>query len=293
MKKILIPTDFSENAYNALEYGVRLFAEEDCVFHLLYTYTPALYNSGYLVDPSLSINEIYKQDGLRSIARVVKRIKKDHPNKKHSFRKISSFNFLQDEIKEQVKASEIDLIIMGTQGATGAARILFGTHTVHAIKGAICPLIAVPSNFEYTEPKNLLFPSDYESDLKEDDLKILKEISQKFEAKIHILHVTGEFPLDSEQKKNKKALDEFLRDTLHDFVKIDNQTVPQAIIHFQEKKPVDLLVMLRYKHSFFHNLFFRPLINKIGFQITTPFLVIPVNKEKIKPSGNEKDLTSH
>ena len=53
MKKILLPTDFSDNAWNAIEYALKLFKDEVCTFYLLNTYTPAVYNIEYvLVNPA-------------------------------------------------------------------------------------------------------------------------------------------------------------------------------------------------------------------------------------------------
>ena len=47
MKKILLPTDFSENALNAIHYALHLFKDESCAFFILNTYTPMIYNYEY------------------------------------------------------------------------------------------------------------------------------------------------------------------------------------------------------------------------------------------------------
>ena len=47
MKKILLPTDFSENALNAIDYALQLFKDETCAFFILNTYTPMIYNYEY------------------------------------------------------------------------------------------------------------------------------------------------------------------------------------------------------------------------------------------------------
>lgn len=292
MKKILVPTDFSENAYNALKYGVHLFAEEDCTFYLLYTYTPALYNAEYMVSSNLSIDEIYRRNSIKSITKIVKRIKNESPNEKHHFKKIASFNLLQEEIINQVKTLGIDLIVMGTQGATGAAQILLGTHTINAIKRAICPLLAIPADYEFTTPNKILFSTDYESDITEEHLNILKQIANIHKSKIHILHVKQDVPLDPEQKKNKKALKEYLNDHIDGFHTIEKETVAQGIYHFQKENSIDLLVMAKFKHSFFYNLFFSSVVKKIGFRLTTPFLVIPV-RNKSKNKSFENDSSTH
>lgn len=64
MKRILLPTDFSENAANAISYAVRLFKDEECIFYLLNTYTPAAYHTGMMVDSysALQLEDITRQN---------------------------------------------------------------------------------------------------------------------------------------------------------------------------------------------------------------------------------------
>ena len=281
MKNILLPTDFSENSYNAIKYALQLFSEEECTFYLLNTYTPILYDNEYLVysasQPTLT--EIYKNNSLKGLNRILKRIKRNFPNEKHEFKRISSFNMLSDEIKEQVREKQIDLVVMGTKGATNADEILLGTHTVHAIKKVKCPLLAIPAHFDYRPPKEILFPSDYETDLPQ-LLEILKGIATNNASVIHILHVYFGPSLTEEQEQRKKALGKMFKDNGHHFYSIADKSVPQAIYDFQEENDVDMLVMINNKHSFFENLLFRPVVNEIGFHVRVPFLVIPSGKKR-------------
>lgn len=279
MKKILVPTDFSENAYNALKYGVNLFAEEECVFYLLHTYTPALYNAEFMIYSNMSLDEIYRVNVNKSLSQVISRIQKEFPEMKHTFKRLACFNLLQDELKNQVKKKGIDLIIMGTQGGTGAAQILFGTHTIHAIKGANCPVLAIPAHTEFYPPSNLLFATDFEPDVTEDHLKIIKDIAAPQRSKIHILHIMKDSPLDSEQEKNKKKLSDYFEGSSHEFHMMQSESVTEGILNFQKEKYMDVLVMVRHKHSFFQNLFLRPVTDRVGFHMTTPFIVIPVLQE--------------
>lgn len=276
MKKILVPTDFSENAYNALKYGVNLFSKEECTFYLLHTYTPSLYNAEFLIYSNLSLDEIYRINVNKSLTRVVTRIKKEFPDLKHSFKKLACFNLLQDEIKNQIKTKAIDLILMGTQGASGAAQILLGTHTIHAIKAAECPVLAIPSHAEFYPPSSLLFATDFEPDVTENHLKIMKDIAVSHGSKIHVLHIIKDDPLNAEQEKNKKNLSKNFKDLQHKFHIKKSESVTEGIINFQKENYLDVLIMVRHKHTFFQNLFFRPAVDKVGFHLSTPFLVIPV-----------------
>lgn len=280
MKKILLPTDFSENSYNAIAYAVQLFAHEKCTFYLLNTYTPILYDNEYLVYSATqpTLTEIYKKNSVNGLNRMLRKVKKHYPNAHHEFKKISAFNLLNDEMRKIVKEKEIDLIVMGTKGATGADEILFGTHTVHAMKKSTCPLLAIPSHFEFEPPKEILFPTDYEKGV-DDLLSILQEITARYSSNVHILHVYFGPSLSPEQEKSKKVLGKLFKDNGHHFYSLAEKSLSRAIYDFQDENPMDLLVMVNNKHSFFENLLFRPVVNDIGFHVKVPFLVIPSGKK--------------
>lgn len=281
MKKILLPTDFSENAYNAVKYALQLFEKKECTFYLLNTYTPVLYDNEYLVYSSSqpTLTEIYSNKSLQGLERVLQRIERNYKNDKHSFKTISSFNLLSDEIKELVAEKEIDLVVMGTKGATGAREILFGTHTVHAIKKTRCPLLAIPAHYEYKPPRQILFPTDYEAELPK-MLKILREIAILHSSTLNILHVFFKADLSQEQTTYKRALGQAFKNNAHHFFSITERSVTNAIYDFQEENEMDMLAMVNNKKSFFENLLFTPVVNEIGFNVKVPFLVIPSHIKK-------------
>ncbi|MFD1096292.1 universal stress protein [Salegentibacter chungangensis] len=280
MKRILLPTDFSLNSFNAISYALQLFKDEEIIFYLLNTYTPILYDNDYILYNATqpSLEEIYKTNSVKGLAKMIKKVKQRFPNAKHRFEQISAFNMLNDEMQKQVRDKNIDLIVMGTQGATGADEILFGTHTVHALQKAICPLLAIPSEYEYEPPKNILFPTDYEIDYREDQLSMIREVAKISNSKLHILNIITGRALDEDQERMKKVLAEKLKTVAHQFYSIEKRNVPQGISDFQNDHPVQMLAMINNKHSFFENLLFRPVINKIGFHVKVPFLVIPSGK---------------
>ncbi|OEY73905.1 universal stress protein [Salegentibacter salarius] len=280
MKKILLPTDFSENAYNAIAYAIKAFKDEECKFYLLNTYTPVLYDSEYILYNSTQPNlaEAYKKNSLSGLRKVERKINRDFKNPKHRFEKISAFNLLIDEMKEQLKSKEIDLVIMGTQGATGAEEILIGTNSVHAINKLKAPLLMIPSDNEYHPPVNILFPTDFELNFSAAQLEPILNLVKNHNSKINILHVFFGKDLDEKQEENKKNLSKIISDFPHQFNTIEDKSVTKAIEKFQEKNTVDLLFMVNNKRSFFENLLFRPVVNKIGFHIKVPFMVIPSGK---------------
>ena len=277
MKRIILPTDFSENAYNAICYALNLYKEEECTFYLLHTYTPAIYQAEYVLHSpgQIGLGDIYQENSETQLKELKKRILADFNNNKHTIIGHSAFNTLVDEIVETAINEKADLVIMGTQGATGAKEILIGTNTVHVIKKSCCPVIAVPPNFKFEEPKEILFTTDLEIKYQKDQLKELLDIAKIHTSRVNILHVSEGHDLTEDQISNKEKLDVLLGKTAHFFHEMASQEVINAINQFQLKKRPDLLVMIQNRHSFLERLFIEPVIKKIGFHVTIPFMVIP------------------
>ncbi len=277
MLRVLLPTDFSDNSYKAIQYAVRIFKDMDCDFHLLHTYMPPIYHTEYLVGSpgQIGLGDAIRQTAIENLDELQNRIEKKYKNSKHSFQSFACLNTLTNQVNEMIEKNKIDLIVMGTKGATGAQEILFGTHAVHIIKKAKCPTLVVPPNFEFEVPKEILFPTDYEVDFKPESLNVLLKIAKQHISSIEVLHVSYGYDLSEAQQENKKKLDKTLKGIAHLFHNIPNQEVIQAINNFQLKHKMNLLVMVQNKHTFVERLFIEPVIKKIGFHITIPFLVLP------------------
>ncbi len=277
MKKVIVPTDFSDNAYNALVYAVKLLQDEKCTFFLLNTYTPTIYQPEYLIHSpgQIGLGDVYQENSATQLEQTKKRIEMEHPNDKHTFVTHAAFNMLVQEIEYMVLSEGADLVVMGTQGATGAQEVFLGTNTVHVLKKVDCPVIAVPSGFDFNAPKKILFPTDYEIAFAKKPLRLLLDIAAHHTSHINILHVVSGYGPSKEQQENKDKLAQLLTGMDHTTHEWPDQTVIAAINGFQQDHGMDLLVMVQNKHTFFERLFVEPVIKKIGFHTTVPFMVMP------------------
>ncbi|MFH4964026.1 universal stress protein [Gaetbulibacter sp. M235] len=284
MKKILLPTDFSENSWNAIKYALQLFKNETCKFYILNTYTPVVYDVEFvLVSPAqFGMVDAIKETALKHLKDLEERIKREYSNPKHSFKTMLQFNTLISEMEEIVEDQAIDYVVMGTQGATGAKEVLFGSNTVHVFNKIKCPVIAIPENFKFEPLHEILFPTDYEINYTKKLLKPLIYLTSLYISRVNVLNVSFGYELTEEQEKNKKALETFLDKTANLFHSVSNETVQEAITTFQQRARINLLVMINNKHSFFENLFFKSTINQIGFHLNIPFLLIPTKTIKSK-----------
>ena len=281
MKNILLPTDFSNNAWNAICYALEFFKTEKCEFQILHTYTPTFYRMDYLMGgPTFSaIPDKGVDIAQAGLDKTLVDIKLKFNNPKHTFKTLSAFNTLTNEILELSETKDFDLIVMGTQGATGAKEIFLGTNTVHVIRKSKIPILVVPVGYEFKEINSIIFPTDYEQLYQDKDLKLLINLLNTHNAKLTILHVKEEYDLVDEQKVNKKALMDYFININPDFVEERGKLMPEAIRTYIEEHQSGLLVMMSRKHSFLERLTVKSNVDFIGYHTTIPFLVIPETSE--------------
>lgn len=156
MIRILLPTDFSDNSWNAISYALQLFKDEHCTFTLLNTYTPIIYQleSAELGTAQFGLEDAMREASRNGLDKLVSRISKEYDNPKHTIASLSSFNTITEEIRELYDGNMMDMIIMGTQGASGLKEILFGSNAIHVINKAKCPVLVVPSEYAYEAPRS-------------------------------------------------------------------------------------------------------------------------------------------
>ncbi len=276
MKNILLPTDFSENSMNAIEYAIELFKNETCKFYVLHTYSPTIYDPEIfmLEQAEYMLEEIYKKNAVKKLNRLIKKVEKT-AGENHNFVPVALFNLLVPAIRDIVAENNIYMVVMGTKGATGAREVLWGSNTVHALKNLRCPLLIVPQKYIYKKPKQLLMPTDFDFDYPLEVLKPVRKICRDNDSKLHVLHVLSSDRLDDKKANSKKLLARELTSVQHVFHTIESRSLVKAILEFEKDNDIDLLVMVNNKHSFFRNLLFSSAVNQIGFRTSNPFLVLP------------------
>ncbi|MFD2564343.1 universal stress protein [Aquimarina rubra] len=279
MKRILVPTDFSDNAYGALFYATRLFQDHECQFFILNTFevhTPVLTgrmdtSKGDLLYQKLSA------ESKDSLAQTFHSIIRDTDDLNHTFETISVSKDLTETINKTIKKKNIDLVVMGTKGATGASTLFMGSNTVKVVqKINNCPVLVVPDEFDFEKPTEIAFPTDFRRFYIAEELKPLLDIASLFNSNIRIFHINEEEKLDDIQEHNYTSLKNHLADFTHSIHWISKGGQKSKLINdFIDDLDIDLLVMVNYRHSLMENITHEPVIKKIGFHPSVPFLVIP------------------
>jgi nucleotide-binding universal stress UspA family protein len=211
---------------------------------------------------------------LAGLEKTMTDIKTNYPNTKHRFKTVSAFNTLTDEIIDQCESHQIDLIVMGTQGATGAKEILLGTNTVYVIRKAKVPVLAIPEKYRFKPIQKILFAVDYWSQYKKDELKFLNEMIHLNAAKLMVMHAGEEQVLKEVQTKNKAFLKDYFKTVDAKFEEMKDRYMPNAVHDYIADHNIGLLAMMNRKHSFLERLLVKQNIDAIGYHVKIPFLVM-------------------
>ena len=276
-KRILVPTDFSKNALNAARYALDLYAKLNCEFYFLNVFSLDSYTtkSLFLPEPGSTEYETAKAKSEDSFLKLLDMLKLHHDNPKHSFQTISTINFLSEALKQTIAEKDIDLVVMGTQGASGTKGIIFGSNTVNAMeKITECPVLAVPKDKQFSIPREIVFPTNFKSTFKRRKLNYLIEIAKMYEATVRVLYVNKKYELTELQENNKHLLGDIIEPIKHTFHNLTEKDVSDGITSFVESRNSDMIAFINHKHFFFSSVFSKPLVKEIGYKATIPILAL-------------------
>ncbi|MGS2739462.1 universal stress protein [Sinomicrobium sp. M5D2P17] len=278
MKNILIPTDFSINSRNAVRYAMLLFGTSECNFYLCNVVEPYVYAGGGM--PLVAFPEDYDTDvRSRSEAGLEKMalwMKEELPESNSDFIPLPEYDFFIEAIRKQVKEKNIDLIVMGTKGASGLREMTVGSNTGDVITKVKCPVLVVPEDTAFHFPKQIVFPTDYSIPYSPKVLDTMFFLVDKFSAAVRVLHVVknAHESLGEEQERNKSYLKNYLRGREYSFHRMTHNNLGEAIEEFTDSTDIDWIAMMAKKLNFFQQALFRPTVARISYHTRIPFLVL-------------------
>jgi len=276
MKKILIPTDFSETSMNAIKYAMELFKYDKSEFTIMNAFADEVYKNTKEMrrEDFEEYKEICQRNIDRKLNKEILEMLKISPNPRHKYNYVSRFGSLVDEANEIVDKESIDVVVMGTKGETNDRSITFGSNTLQVIKYVKCPVLAVPVEYNEGSPQNILFPTDYMIPFKRRELKLLSTLAMSFVATINFLYISDFKGMSHRQLDNRSFLDCCFTDNKCSFLQVPEKDITETVNETIANQKVDMLVMVNQRHSYLENILYNSTIEKIGLQIKIPFLVL-------------------
>ena len=266
--KILVPTDFSASSKNAAEYASKIATKinaEITLLHLVYRH--ALPHASILKE---NLERVMKQNAKQDCIELVNELRSKNKSLLISYKIMDDFDF-ENVIENYAVHNNIDLIIMGTRGATGLSKVIFGSNTASVISHSSVPVIAVPEHARFNGIKNIIYASDLH--FLEKELPAVIPFAQQFDAGLHIFHVLKP---NSEKKFDKDKLVKELTSKFR-YTKITvsfslHSDIEDGIAEFISQNQGDLLVMFTHNVSFFEKLFAKSYTRELAFQTRLPLL---------------------
>lgn len=243
MKKILVPCDFSDPAIEAYDFAMNLAAQSHAeVFVLKVIDLPFIYETSLGTTPEYFDPSIFK-DIEENAKRDFEKLKIKHPH-----HETAAFTVLRGAvtftIKQFAEENNIDLIVMGTRGASGWKEYWIGSNTEKVVRFSHIPVLTVRKSFDLNTIKDIVFPTTLHLD-QTDLISRVKELQSFFGAKLHLLMVNT--PDNMLRTKDEMDLmEEFARhyqlthytlNTRNDFNESD------GIINFAHEIKADMIAM--------------------------------------------------
>lgn len=270
MKTIIIPTDFSPTAVNAMNYGLDMALAINASVILFHAYSVPVSMTDVPV-MLVSVEELEKN--ARQQMTLLKE-KADHVVSGKV--KIDAETRLGDSVDElELLCDRVQpfAVVMGTRDSSGLERTLFGSTTMSAVRRLTWPVIAVPPGKEYGQGiRKIGFACDFKDVVDSVPADVIKDLVNQFHAEFHVLNVSPEgkdFETDSGEFVLLKNM---LEDAgpVFDFVK--NDDVEEGINEFAEKNNLDLVIMIPRKHKLLDGLFRKHHTKKLVFHSHVPVM---------------------
>ncbi|QNF33788.1 universal stress protein [Adhaeribacter swui] len=273
MKTFLVPTDFSKNATNALNYAASLTSQLNgklLIVHVVnFVILPV--RSGKLVSLTEK-TDIHYYAQLNKIADKLRQ--KKNIDCEVAVIDQSKHGSFQAGLNQFILEHGIDLVIMGTKGATNFLDKMVGTNTSEFIKEAVCPVLVIPVDARFTTIKHLAYLTTPE---KEEDtyLQKLFGFNQSFSSPVFISVITTGPPQNGEEEANLHHV--FKEFSISDYrlVQIAEEDIVTGIQTFVKDNQVDLVAVSVPKQDFFENLFQSNIGKELVYQPTLPLLAMP------------------
>ncbi len=276
MNTILLPTDFSESSKNAIKFALDFFKGHTCSFYFLNIQKASDYITAEVrsASPKNSVYDAVIADNKQELSSLVDSFEKNYSSEDYTFHKKVDYDAFVDAIKQSILLYSIDLIIIGTNGATSAKEVLFGSNTLQVIRQVDCPVFVIPDNYSYKKIESILFSLHHGDILKKEKLQPLFSLMEKQnKTHIHVLDIDDDAIANPNQLENRNLQGSF-KGKKHTFHALTGIPTPIAINTFVQLFNISLHAMFVERESFLERFVFGSETSKISYETRVPLLVL-------------------
>ena len=261
MQTLVVPTDFSPSADNAMLFAGSMAESTQAAVCLLHIYQiPVSINDVLaMIIPVEELQEVAD----RGLEKAKELLQRNYPSL--SIKTESRLGDINDELNEACKKSTPYAIIIGKHSTSGLERLLFGNTSLSIIKHSKIPVIVVPDTVKNYEVKNIGLAIDSSgSAIPQDKIQLL---TSALNAALHIVHIEPE-------KNPNEDFHSPIPDCSSVTIIKDDEFV-HGIETFVKEKQIDLIIILPHKHSLVEKIFFKTHMKELLEEISIPLMSIP------------------
>ncbi len=251
MKKILVTTDFSVVANNAVNYAADMamaINADILLFHMVQT--PIGYSDlpiAVSLEDMMRTAEKDMQDLRVEIARRV--------NAKINVETQVGMGGFFDELQSVCEQLKPYAVVMGSQGKTATEHLLFGAHATHAVTNLMWPVITVPPGVTFSGIKKVGLASDLTKVIESTPIEEISRLVHDFNAELHILNTGKKQVFDADIVFESGMMQEMTMALNPKFHFISNENTEEGILDFADKNQIDLLIVLPRRHNLLNSIF--------------------------------------
>ena len=264
MKTIVLATDFSTSAENAMLYAGQLANDINASLLLLHVYQiPVGMNDMPLL--TISTDEL-KNNADAGLLRAKEMLQKNFNGL--SVQTESRLGDVVDELKDVCKKTDPLFIIVGKHGASGVQQILFGSTSLSVIRNTTYPVIVVPDRFLNQKIKSSALAID--ASVETVCVEKIKKLVNELKTHLHIIHV-------KQEKSASLQVKELISELNSQYSTIYDHEFIHGIESYITENEIDLLIILPHKHNLVERLFLKTHTKELLKKISIPIMCICEN----------------
>jgi len=273
---LLVLTDFSKNAKNALDFALEFALISNSKVTVLNCFELPYSKSNIVT----SIIDVLKEDSEKGLKKIEEEVKSNERFKNIAFTTYSNIGDLETVMPQVASEMKADIIVMGTKGVSAFEEFFIGSNTTRMIKMSTIPVLAIPELYDYRKFDAITYASDLEPVENIVSFGILTKMALALNKKVNILHI-----LQSEEEEispaKRKVLDEtkaILLPIESSEIFVKKEKVTEGLSSYLLESGGGFLTMIARKHTFFERLFQGSNTEMLAYRTSVPLLSIPDRK---------------
>ncbi len=269
MQKLLVPTDFSECAENALDYALFIAKNMNAEITLLSAYHIPSSGSATIV---VNIQEDMRNETQEELSALIDKKSKEYPKIKITGE--TDFNVPVNSILRHTEKNDYDMVVLGTTGASGVKDIFLGSTTSNLVDKVRIPILAVPHNSNFRSIESILMACSLESIKSVDSMNFLKlfATSLNLEVKFFNVYKENDEGLADRIAKKKEGLKIIFDSFKYEIELIQSNDIEDAVLQAVGKN--QLLSVVTRERKFFDKMFHPSMSKKLAKHSKSPILIL-------------------